>query len=234
MLIINKNDLFWETVFRKRYVPEQVGGEVRFDGDHYGFRKLMEDPGSFRVAIIGTRDISNRCPENVKRIVETLKTMEANTGLKPVVVSGLALGVDAAAHRAAIACGLPTIAVMGSGLDMVYPYMHTALADDIKSTPGSGLLTPFAEGTAPQPASLILRTYLIALMSDLVIVPESKEKGMAMVCARLAYEYDIPVLAVPGRPEDIRSQGCNKLIEKGWARMFCDLDKLPSLAGNNS
>lgn len=194
---------------------------VRFEGD----LSALLDKNRPRIAVIGTRDMSIHGKEYTFRIVSAL----AKRYDKPVIISGLALGIDAVAHRAALEEGLPTVAVMATGLDRIYPNIHTGLAEDIVSSKGSGLLTQFPDNTAPLAFNFLYRNRTLALLCDAVIVVETKSKGGAMVTAKLAFDWDIPVYAVPGRPDDIRSRGCNDLILDRVAEPLFYFDRLKSI-----
>lgn len=190
----------------------------RFKGD----LSALMDENRPRVAIIGTRDMSAQGKDYTIQIVSALAEWEH----KPVIVSGLAFGIDAIAHRAALQAGLPTVAVVATGLDTVYPYRHTGLAEDITSSEGSGILTQFPDKTEPLAFNFLYRNRTLALLCDAVIVVESRSKGGAMVTAKLADDFDIPVYAVPGRPDDIRSRGCNELIHDKVAEPLFDFEEL--------
>ena len=215
----------WNKVFRGReaIVSDMAGAPnnpsaVRFSGD----LSALLDERRPRIAVVGTRDMSPHGKEYTIQIVSALAEWKD----KPVIISGLAFGIDATAHRAALQAGLPTVAVVATGLDTVYPYRHTGLAEDITSSEGSGILTQFPDKTAPMSFNFLYRNRTLALLCDAVIVVESKSKGGAMVAAKLANDYDIPVYAVPGRPDDIRSRGCNELIRNKVAEPLFDFEEL--------
>ena len=155
----------------------------------------------------------------------------AKTTAKPLIVSGLALGVDGVAHRTALDCGLPTIGIMATGIETVYPWRHTALAERMAATPGSALLTDYPPGTAPVATHFLRRNRIIAGICNATILVESKIRGGGMMTARLASSYDRTVLALPGRIDDIRSQGCNLLIRQQIAEPITGLDELPVQLG---
>ena len=180
-------------------------------------KKLLGN-GTEAFSVVGSRDMSPYGREATEKIVSNI----SQTCRKPVVVSGLALGIDATAHRASIAYGVPTIAVIPCGLDIVYPLMHRMLAKQIVEK-GGVLISQFVPGTAPMAINFILRNRIIAGMSDTTILVESKLKGGAMVTARLAHDYGKKVLAVPGRLDDIRSAGCNQLIKEHVATLYDNL-----------
>ncbi len=174
------------------------------------------------VAVVGTRDITLYGEQWCGDIIRTL----AESGAEPCIVSGLAYGTDIAAHRTAVECGLPTIAVMATGPDTVYPSRHRDFAERIAGLPGCALVTDYPPGTAPVAVNFIRRNRIIAGLSDSVILVESAVKGGGMMTCRLAFSYDRAVFALPGRGDDIRSQGCNHLIREGVAEIVDSLDGL--------
>jgi len=169
--------------------------------------KLWAPP--MNIAIVGTRDVSQYGKEWCARTVHGL----AESSIKPLIISGLALGTDICAHKAAVEAGLPTIAVMATGPESVYPYRHREFADMLCSTPGCALVTDYPPGTAPLAIHFLRRNLIIASLSDATVLIESKLKGGGMMTARLAFSYSRDVFALPGRVDDIRSQGCNLLIK---------------------
>ena len=174
------------------------------------------------VSIVGTRDISPYGKEWCRKIVNGLST----TTHKPVIVSGLALGVDIEAHRSAIDYGLPTIAVMATGPDSIYPYRHRAFADTLASTNGCALVTDYPPGTAPLPVHFLRRNRIIAGLSGATVLVESKSKGGGLMTCRLAFSYNRDVYALPGRIDDTRSQGCNELIRQKIAEPISSVPAL--------
>jgi DNA processing protein len=172
------------------------------------------------IAVIGTRDISPYGLEWCRRTVQGL----AETRQKPLIVSGMALGTDICAHKAALEHGLPTIGVMPTGPDAVYPFRHLAFAEELCSRPGCALITDFPPGTAPLPVNFLRRNRIIAGLSHTTVLIESKIKGGGMMTARLAFSYDRDVFALPGRVDDIRSQGCNKMISEKIAEPLVSID----------
>lgn len=174
------------------------------------------------ISIVGTRDISPYGREWCRRIVQTLSCSER----KPAIVSGLAFGVDINAHMAALENGLRTIAVLPTGIDDVYPRMHTRHAARIASSPGSALVTDYPPGTSPQAFTFLRRNRLIAGLSEATILIESKSRGGGLMTVRLAGEYGRRVLALPGRIDDIRSAGCNRLIREMAAEPIVALEDL--------
>lgn len=210
-LFRNKKDFIQDLHFSVSGVER-----VRFNGD---LSELL-DKDTIRVAIIGTRDIDAKAKNHVRLIVNSLKDAAAKSGKQLLIVSGLAVGVDYEAHKTSLDCGVPTVAVLPTGLDNIYPNAHRGIAEKMTETPGCGLLTQFEDGTAPVALNFLDRNATIALISDIVIVVASKAKGGAMVTAKLACSFGSRVYAVPGDLDDVRRIGCNELIRKGDAKML--------------
>lgn len=174
------------------------------------------------IAIVGTRDISPYGREWCGKTVRHL----SHSAAKPCIVSGLALGTDIEAHRAALDCGLPTIGVMATGPDSIYPYRHRESARQIAQTPGCALVTDYPPGTAPLAIHFLRRNRIIAGLSRATVLVESKIKGGGMMTCRLAFSYNRDVFALPGRIDDVRSQGCNELIRQKIAEPITSLSML--------
>ena len=179
------------------------------------------------IAVVGTRDISPYGNEWCRKIISALAGMAE----KPVIVSGLALGTDGIAHQTALECGLPTLGVMATGVDAVYPLRHEALADRIAAAPGSALLTDYPPGTAPLATHFLRRNRIIAGLCRATVLVESKIRGGGMTTARLAASYNRDVLALPGRADDLRSAGCNRLIRDKIAEPLTELEGLAGQLG---
>jgi DNA processing protein len=161
------------------------------------------------VGIVGTR----KCTEYGKHFVDELVATLASTGA--LVVSGLALGVDVQAHRAALKNNLPTVGVVAHGLDRVYPPQNTQVAK--RMIENGGLLTEYLSGTNPDRENFPMRNRIVAGMCDVLIVVETAERGGAMITAELANGYNKEVMALPGRAGDAMSAGCNYLIKSNKA-----------------
>ena len=146
-------------------------------------------------------------------MAETLAADIAARGV--TIVSGLARGIDTAAHRGALRVGGRTVAVLGSGVDVVYPQENGRLAEEI-ATRGA-LLSQFAPGTPPLPHHFPTRNAVIAGLSLAVVVVEAAERSGSLITARLAAELGREVLAVPGRVTAAESRGANRLIQDGAA-----------------
>ncbi len=175
-----------------------------------------------RIAVVGTRDIS---PYGKDWCAKVVSGLSSSTEM-PAIVSGLAIGTDYHAHMTALECGLPTIGVMATGPDDIYPYRHRELAERMCRTPGCALITDYPPGTPPLGIHFLRRNRIIAGLSDSTIVIESKLKGGAMMTSRLAFSYSRDVYALPGRADDIRSQGCNHLIRSKMAEPITSVDDL--------
>ena len=171
------------------------------------------------VSIVGTRDISPYGREWTYKIVEAL----ADSLVRPTVVSGLALGVDGAAHQAALDLGLPTVGVMATGIESVYPRLHSPMAARMARTPGCALVTDYPPFTSPQAVNFLRRNRIIAGLSKATVLVESKIQGGGLLTANLAFEYDREVFALPGRADDLRSAGCNRIISEKIAEPLTDL-----------
>ncbi|MBQ9548103.1 MAG: DNA-processing protein DprA [Bacteroidales bacterium] len=180
------------------------------------------------IAVVGTRDISLYGKDCCPRIVGSLAR---GCSEKPAIVSGLALGVDIAAQLAALSFGLPTIGVLPTGIDEIYPRTHRVAAAKIAAAPGSALVTDYPPGTAPQPFTFLRRNRIIAGLSRATLVVESRIRGGALITARLAHEYGREVYAVPGRMDDPRSAGCNLLIRERVAEILPSPADLPAALG---
>ena len=131
-----------------------------------------------------------------------------------VIVSGLALGVDAAAHEGALASGGCTLAVLGTGVDVIYPRANADLAARILAA-GGALLSQFPDGTPPQRANFPRRNWSIAALSDVVVVVEAAEGSGALITAEAALALGRDVMAVPGSVFSPLSVGCHQLIRDG-------------------
>ena len=178
------------------------------------------------IGVVGTRDLSLYGEEWCRKTVESLSL----THEKPLIVSGLALGTDICAHKCAVEHGLPTIAVMATGPETVYPWRHKDFAERLVHTPGCALITDYPPGTSPLAIHFLRRNRIIAGLGRATILMESKIRGGGMMTSRLAFSYGREVYALPGRVDDLRSQGCNHLIrEKVAEPLTSTQDLLKSL-----
>jgi DNA processing protein len=180
-----------------------------------------------KVAIIGTRSLSYYGRDWCRNIVEALSKAK----IKPLIVSGLAIGVDVTAHKAALDFGLPTVGVMATGIDDIYPTQNIKVGEQMASTPGCALITDFPPRTGAIRINFLRRNRIIAGICGATILVESKIRGGGMMTARLAYSYDRDVFALPGRIDDPLSQGCNMLIRENIAAPIGDLADLVERLG---
>ena len=180
-----------------------------------------------QVAVVGTRGLTYYGKDWCQRIV----TAMSRAKVKPLVVSGLALGVDVTAHRVALESGLPTVAVMATGVEDLYPSRNRDVGEAIASTPGCALVTDYPPGTAAMRINFLRRNRIIAGICRATILVESKIRGGGMMTARLAASYGRDVYALPGRIDDPVSQGCNLLIRENVAEQIGDLGELISKLG---
>ena len=159
------------------------------------------------IAVVGAR----RASELGRRFAFSLSTRLAAQGL--TVISGLALGVDGAAHEGCLQGGGSTIAVLGTGLDVVYPAAHRHLSEKIIEN--GALLTEFPPGTGPDKHHFPRRNRLVSGLSQGVVVVEAGERSGSLITARLALEQGREVFAVPGPPGLPGSRGVNRLLKDG-------------------
>ncbi len=160
------------------------------------------------VAVVGTRAPSDEGRRRARRLAEEL----ARAGV--CVVSGLALGIDGAAHEGALAAGAPTIGVLGGGHDHFFPPRHRELAARIVAG-GGAVVSPFAPQAEPRPWQFLARNGVIAGLADAVLIVEAAARSGALNTAGHAADRGIPVLAIPGDPERAKAAGCNALIRDG-------------------
>ena len=164
------------------------------------------------ISIVGTRNNTEYGKQVAEKIIRELPDEDL------LIISGLALGLDGIAHRAALANGIPTLGVLAHGLNEIYPSQHRALAKEMCLK--GGLLTDFRNNTAPNKYHFPRRNRIVAGMADATIVIESGEKGGSLITADLALGYNRSVFAVPGRITDQKSMGCNKLIRYSRAYSY--------------
>ncbi len=165
------------------------------------------------LGVVGTRNSTPRGRELCDRIIGGLAA--AHPGM--VIVSGLAYGIDIASHKAALSFNLATIGVLGHGFRTIYPSIHKPVAEAMLKK--GGLVSDFVSGELPERNNFIKRNRIIAGLSDAILVVESGVKGGALITADIAASYNRDVFAVPGRPEDQWSAGCNSLIKTNKAAL---------------
>jgi len=177
------------------------------------------------ISMVGTRSATEYGKMCCAQIIQQLT--ERNH--RVLVVSGLAYGIDIAAHRAALKYKLETVAVLGHGLNMIYPAVHAQYARDIAEQ--GALVSEYHSQITLDRALFVRRNRIIAGMADATLVIESAEKGGALITADLANAYNREVFAVPGRITDPFSSGCNRLIAENKARIFHSVDELENTLG---
>ncbi|MDE6468584.1 MAG: DNA-processing protein DprA, partial [Muribaculaceae bacterium] len=176
------------------------------------------------ISIVGTRHATAYGVDFTRRLVEDL----ADALDDVLIVSGLAYGIDIAAHRAALSAGIPTAAVLAHGLNTVYPADHRNDAREILRNSGF-IATEYCSWQQTHKGNFLARNRIIAGLSDLTIVVESDIKGGAMSTARIASAYNRDVMALPGRINDTYSRGCNELIANGTAALIRDASDVLAL-----
>ncbi len=180
------------------------------------------------ISIVGTRQSTEYGHDMVKRIVDGL----AHYFPDLLVVSGMAYGIDIHAHRAALDNQLPTVGVMAHGLDRIYPSVHRNVAKRIEDS-GGALITDFPIGTQPERLNFLRRNRLIAAMAEGTVVIESREVGGSLNTARYVKEYNLSLMACPGRVTDHTSAGCNELIRNLSAALVTSADDIAEVLGWN-
>ena len=175
------------------------------------------------IAIVGTRRATDYGHMAVQRIVAEM----AESIPQLLVVSGLAYGIDIAAHRAALSHDLPTVGVVAHGMDTIYPAAHRN--DAATMTRQGGVITEYVSGTRPFAMNFLRRNRIIAALADATLVVESAAHGGALATARLADSYGRTVMAIPGRLTDRMSEGCNRLIFRRLATSVSSADDIINL-----
>lgn len=163
------------------------------------------------VAIVGTRQPSEHGKLICEEIVEGLRAYNV------LIVSGLAFGVDVTAHRKACALDLPNVGVLGHGLGSIYPSQHRSVAQ--RMIENGGLISEYPHEVKPDREHFPMRNRVISGLSDLVLVIESGARGGSMITVDCAERHGREVFAIPGRPHDAKSAGCNELIKNERAKL---------------
>ncbi len=164
------------------------------------------------ISVVGTRKITNSGRAFTEKFIEELSVVN------PIIVSGFAYGVDIVAQRAAVANNLQTIGCLAHGLNQIYPKTHTKYADSVLEN--GGFITDFWSTDKFDRNNFLKRNRIIAGLSEATVVIESAEKGGSLVTADIANSYNREVFAVPGRPTDLLSKGCNNLIKTNKAHLL--------------
>lgn len=165
------------------------------------------------LAIVGARNCSHYGENMAYEYAKVL------AGMGVQIISGLARGIDTAAHRGALAGGGETYAVLGCGVDICYPASNKILFEKIKRQ--GGILSEYENGCPPLAYHFPRRNRIISGLSDAVLIIEAKEKSGSLITADFALEQGKTVFALPGRVGDLLSAGCNRLIYQGAIPAWC-------------
>lgn len=167
------------------------------------------------IAVVGTRRPDEFGRSTTKSFIEFLPTENCS------VISGLAYGIDAVAHQTSLSHQVKTIAVLASGVDVIYPPSHQKLAQQIVEA-GGNLVSEWPPGTPPEKHHFPNRNRIIAGLSDAVVVVQTGIKGGSMITAEQAFSYNREVFACPGRANDLFHAGCNQLIKDFKAHILLE------------
>ncbi|HKK45281.1 MAG TPA: DNA-processing protein DprA [Balneolaceae bacterium] len=224
----------WEEVDRILEQTEQIGAEIMtfWDDDYPNLLREIYDPpllmwikGDRKVlsydsiAIVGTRKAGKYGKRMAKLFAERL----VEHGL--AVISGLAYGIDGAAHKATVEAGGKTVAVLGSGIDWIYPSDHIGLAGKIVDS-GGAVISEFPLGTAPEMGNFPVRNRIVSGMSLGTLVVESGLEGGSMITATSALDQNREVFVIPHRLGHPNSAGCNSLIKRGMGKLVQNVDDI--------
>lgn len=170
------------------------------------------------LSIVGTRKATNHGREFCRALIEKLAP------LNPVIISGFAYGIDIAAHKAALDNNLQTIGCMAHGFNQFYPKVHAKYREAVEAN--GGFFTDFWSSSEFDRKNFLSRNRIIAGLSEATLVVESDKKGGALVTADIAQSYNREVFAVPGRPDDTKSRGCNNLIKSQKAQAITSAEDI--------
>jgi len=170
------------------------------------------------ISIVGTRKITASGREFCQQLIADLAPYN------PLIVSGFAYGVDICAHKNAVKHNLQTIGVLANGLNQTYPKAHKKYVANVEKN--GGFITEFRSSSNPERENFLQRNRIIAGMSQATIVIESASKGGSLVTAEIANSYNRDVFAVPGKPTDVFSEGCNNLIKYNKASLLTNAEDI--------
>ncbi|MBC8265388.1 MAG: DNA-protecting protein DprA [Flavobacteriales bacterium] len=229
---INKSEILKRADKELKFM-EKEGIEMLFYTDkNYPFRLKQCDDSPLTVfykgknkfnaekiiSIVGTRNATNEGKQFCEKIVAELSKYN------PVIVSGLAYGIDICAHKAALKNNLHTWGVLAHGLDRIYPNTHSKVAAEMINN--GALITDYLSETNPDRQNFPSRNRIVAGLSDATIVIESAKKGGSLITANIANSYNREVFAVPGKPKNSRSSGCNFLIKTQRAVLLENIEDI--------
>ncbi len=175
------------------------------------------------VGIVGSRRATEYGKSICYDIISGLSSQEI------LIISGLAYGIDACAHKTALEFNLPTVGVVGHGLDRIYPYQNRKLAEAMIKN--GGILTEIKSGSTPDRENFPKRNRIVAGLSDAIVVVEADIKSGALITAEIANSYNKDVFAVPGRLDEEKSTGCNHLIKINKAALLQSADDISYIMG---
>ena len=220
-------DVFSAAEFEMKFMNQNDIKPIYFLDDNYSYRLkqcgdapiLLYTRGNIDlnakkiISIVGTRRATDYGKHTTEKLIEELSDFD-----DILVVSGLAYGIDIAAHKACLKYNVPTLAVLAHGLDRIYPQLHSQVSKDIQEQ--GGLLSDFRSGTQPNRENFPKRNRIIAGLADATLVVEARKKGGALITADIANSYSRDVFAVPGRVGDVNSEGCNNLVRRNQAALI--------------
>ena len=175
------------------------------------------------ISIVGTRNATEYGKDFCNQLVEDLVPHH------PLIVSGLAYGIDICSHKAALKNKLATVGILAHGLDRLYPAQHSTVAQQMIAN--GGLASDYKSGTNPDRENFPKRNRIIAGLADITIVVESSKKGGSLITAYLANDYNRDVFALPGRITDTQSEGCNNLIKSNKAALIQSVKDIEYIMG---
>lgn len=178
------------------------------------------------ISIVGTRMMTQYGKQFLNEFVQEVAKHD------PVIISGLAYGIDSCAHHESLRNNLTTIGVLAHSLDQIYPKAHYRLSEKMQEK--GGLYSEFWSGSSPEKVNFVKRNRIIAGISEATIVVESANKGGSLITAEIAASYNRDVFAVPGRVKDQFSKGCNMLIKSNKAAMISSVADLEYILGWNT
>ncbi len=231
--LLDKN--FIEKGYQDTRWAERVGVNIIYIGDSIFPKRLKECPDSpiilfYKgnsdlnaeriISIVGTRSANEYGKECCRKIIRGLSSLEK----KPIIVSGLAYGIDICAHICALEYGLDTIGVMATGLDDIYPRFHRDIAN--KMTTQGGIISDFPPNSTPIKINFLRRNRIIAGLSDATLLVQSNINGGGIITSKIANSYSREVFAIPGRITDESSLGCNMLIGNCIANIVNDEESI--------
>jgi DNA processing protein len=207
------------------YQDEKYPSKLKFceDGPLVLFTKGNVNFNKKNVAIVGTRKATPYGKSLTKQLISDLADVDVQ------IVSGLAYGIDIEAHKAAMINNLSTLAVLGHGLDLIYPAAHKSIAKSMLDN--GGLVTEFLSNCGGDTSNFVKRNRIVAGLCDATVVIESAVSGGSLITANLANDYNRDVFAFPGNVDQEYSKGCNFLIQQDKAHLITNASDLIKIMG---